>query len=152
MHRVFLIIALVSLLFGACSSPALTADQIAAALPTAAAAFTQTAEALPTSTATADPSNTPTITPLPAFALTATANFGLHGPHGNGVYQVGVSIAPGTWRAIPDRNSFCYWARRKYDGILLSEHYGPPGGEIFIHETDFEVEFDHCGVFVFMGN
>ncbi len=152
MNKFWILITPALIALAACSSPALTAEQIAVALPTAAAARTQTAEALPTSTPTAGPSSTPTLTPLPASALTATADFVLYGPHGDGVYQVGVAIAPGTWRAIPDRNGFCYWARRKYDGILLGEHYGPPGGEIFIHETDFEVEFDDCGVFVFMGN
>jgi hypothetical protein len=156
MNKLWFFIAPALIALAACSSsPALTSDQIAAAMPTAAAARTQTAGALPASatiTATVAPSSTPTLTPLPASALTATADFALYGPHGDGVYQVGVSIAPGTWRAIPQRNSFCYWARRKYDGILLGEHYGPAGGEIFIHETDFEVEFDDCGLFVFMGN
>jgi hypothetical protein len=152
MNKLWFVIALVQFVLAACSTPALTADQIAAALPTAAAARTQTAEALPSITPTAGSSSTPTQTPRPASALTATADFALFGPHDDGVYQVGISIAPGTWRAIPQRNGFCYWARRKYDGILLGEHYGPAGGEILIRETDFEVEFDDCGVFVFMGN
>jgi hypothetical protein len=132
-------------------SPALTAKQIASAMPQVAAARTLTAEAQPGVTNTASPSPTPTATLLPPPALTATAEFRLTGPHGDGVYQVGVSIAPGTWRSIPQRDGYCYWARRKYDGILLGEHYGPPGGEIFVRETDFEIEFDGCGVFVFMG-
>lgn len=149
MFRLLSLIAL-ALTLAACA-PALTAEQIAAAMPEVAAARTLTAEAVPSATHTAGSSPTPSATPLSPAALTATAEFRLTGPHGDGVYQVGVSIAPGTWRSIPDRNGYCYWARRKYDGILLGQHYGPPGGEIFVRETDFEVEFDGCGVFIYMG-
>jgi hypothetical protein len=138
------------ILFAACS-PALTAEQIARAMPQVAAARTLTAEAQPGATHTAGHSPTPTTTPLAPAELTATAEFRLTGPHGDGAYQVGVSIAPGTWRSIPQRDGYCYWARRKYDGILLGEYYGPPGGKIFVRETDFEIEFDGCGVFVYMG-
>jgi hypothetical protein len=76
----------------------------------------------------------------------------LTGPHRDGVYQVGVSIAAGVWRSIPQNTDrFCYWARRKYDGILLGSHYGSAGGDILIRPNDFEVEFDGCGVWVYMG-
>ena len=75
------------------------------------------------------------------------------GPHGDGVYQVGVSIATGLWRSIPnpEQDGYCYWARRKYDGILLENHYAPGGSDILIRPTDYEVEFDGCGVWVYMG-
>lgn len=135
----------------ACNSAPLTADQIAAAMPTVAAARTQTAEFLPTASATHGPTRTPSLTPLPASALTATADLLQTGPHGDGVYRVGQEIALGIWRSIPQRDGYCYWARRKYDGILLGEYYGPPGGEILIREGDYEVEFDGCGVWVYMG-
>lgn len=121
-------------------------------MPQVAAARTLTAEAAPSATNTAGPSPTPTLTPLAPAVLTATADSVLTSPHGDGVYQVGVSIAAGTWRAIPQRQGYCYWARRKYDGILLGQHYGPPGGDMVVYETDFEIEFDGCGVFVFMGS
>jgi hypothetical protein len=141
------------LMLSACVSE-ISAGDIAAALPTVAAARTQTA--IETGVAgqlapSATMAGTATATSLPPAAGTATAEFELTGPHGNGVYQVGVGIAPGVWRAIPQRDGFCYWARRKYDGILLGEYYGPPGIEMRVRETDFEVEFDGCGVFVYMG-
>lgn len=145
--------AIVAILFflAACSGPALSAEEIVAALPTVAAARTQTAEARPSASATFGPSRTPSLTPLPASALTATADFAFTGPHGDGVYRVGQEIARGIWRSIPQRDGYCYWARRKYDGILLGEYYGPPGGEILIRDGDYEVEFDGCGVWVYMG-
>lgn len=72
------------------------------------------------------------------------------------MYLVGVDIAAGVWRAIPaspqlKRDRFCYWARRKYDGIVLGSHYGPEAGEVLIRPGDYEVEFDGCGVWVYMG-
>jgi hypothetical protein len=75
------------------------------------------------------------------------------GPHGDGVYQVGASIATGLWRSIPnpEQDGYCYWARRKYDGILLENHYAPGGSDILVRPTDYEVEFDGCGVWVYMG-
>jgi hypothetical protein len=75
------------------------------------------------------------------------------GPHGDGVYQVGVSIATGLWRSIPnpEQDGYFYWARRKYDGILLENHYAPGGSDILVRPTDYEVEFDGCGVWVYMG-
>lgn len=141
-------------LLSACVPQALSAEEIAAALPTVAAE--RTLAAIETGVAaqsggTPTSAGTPTATELPPAALTATAEFLLTGPHGDGAYQVGVTIAPGIWRAIPQRDGYCYWARRKYDGILLGEYYGPPGIEMRVRETDFEIEFDGCGVFVFMG-
>ena len=75
----------------------------------------------------------------------ATAQALFFGPHGDGVYQVGVTIATGLWRSIPQRQDrYCYWARRKYDGILLGSHYAPGASEVLIRSTDYEVEFDGC--------
>jgi hypothetical protein len=74
-------------------------------------------------------------------------------PHGDGVYLVGVTIAPGRWRSGPDQeqDGSCYWARRKYDGILLENHYEPGGSEVLILPTDYEVEFDGCGMWDYLG-
>jgi hypothetical protein len=71
-------------------------------------------------------------------------------PHGDGVYLVGVTIAPGRWRSTANQDGDCYWARRKYDGILLDNHYGASDTEILISPTDYEVEFDGCGVWVYV--
>jgi hypothetical protein len=153
-QRHFLLHFAFLLFIASCSPPALSAEEIAAALPTVAAE--RTLAAIETGVAaqsggTPASAGTPTATGLPPAVLTATAEFQLTGPHGDGVYQVGVSIAPGIWRAIPQRDGYCYWARRKYDGILLGVYYGPPVIEMRVRDTDFEIEFDGCGVFVFMG-
>lgn len=133
------------------SAPSPSEDEIATALVQVVAARTQTAEALPSATLTPGPTSTPSLTPLPPFAATGTAEAILTGPHGDGVYLVGSTIAAGVWRSFPEQERFCYWARRKYDGVVLGSHYGPPGGEILIRDTDYEVEFDGCGVWVYMG-
>lgn len=74
------------------------------------------------------------------------------GPHEDGVYLVDVTISSGLWRSIPQQEGgYCYWARRKYDGILLDSHYAPGGSEVLIRPTDYEVEFDGCGTWVYMG-
>ena len=127
-----------------------------AALDTAiaaeAATRTQTAAVLPSDTATASPSPTPAATSRPAAVLSATAQALATGPHEDGVYLVGVTISEGLWRSIPQQQDrYCYWARRKYDGILLGSHYAPGGSEVLIRPTDYEVEFDGCGVWVYMG-
>ncbi len=143
---------LLALLLASCASVPPSEAQIATAVAKLAAQATLTASAAPSATATFGPSPTPTQTPLPPFALAATQQALLTGPHGDGVYQVGVSIATGVWRSIPQNvDRFCYWARRKYDGILLGSHYGDAGGDILIRPEDFEVEFDGCGVWVYMG-
>lgn len=152
LSRSSIFLVALALALTACGPARLTAEQIASALPQVAAARTLTAESMPSATHTAGASPTPSATPLAPTALTATADYALTGPHGDGVYQVGISIAPGTWRAIAQRDGYCYWARRKYDGILLGQYYGPPGVDMVVRETDFEIEFDGCGVFVFMGS
>jgi hypothetical protein len=136
----------------ACAPVAPSQSQIATAVAELAAHASLTASAAPSATSTFGPSPTPTHTPLPAQAIEATQAALLTGPHADGVYQVGVTIATGVWRSIPqDQDRFCYWARRKYDGILLGSHYGAAGVDILIRPEDFEVEFDGCGVWVYMG-
>jgi hypothetical protein len=46
---------------------------------------------------------------------------------------------------------FCYFSRRKYDGIVLGSYYGLPGPDLIIRPGDYEVELDGCGVWVYMG-
>lgn len=72
-------------------------------------------------------------------------------PHTDGIYQVGVQIATGTWRSVASTSDSCYWVRRKYDGIVLEDYLGPPGGEIQILDGDFEVEFNGCGIWEYLG-
>jgi hypothetical protein len=77
------------------------------------------------------------------------------GPHGDGIYLVGAEISPGVWRAIRtqamETEHFCYFSRRKYDGIVLGSYYGLPGPDLIIRPGDYEVELDGCGVWVYMG-
>jgi hypothetical protein len=143
---------LLAMCLAACN-PVATAspEQIASAIAAEAAFRTQTATALPSGTPPQGNTPTPSSTSPSRSALTATAEFALSGPHGDGVYRVGEQIAIGTWRSIPDKHPYCYWARLKYDGIVLGSHYGPPGGEMNVHEGDYEIEFDGCGVWVYMG-
>jgi hypothetical protein len=133
-------------------SPLTTESAIQLAILTEAAARTQTSVALPAESSTPGPSQTQSITTLPIAALTATVQAFATGPHPDGVYQVGVTIAPGLWRSIPqNQDRYCYWARRKYDGIQLGSHYAPGASEVLIRPTDYEVEFDGCGIWVYMG-
>jgi 4-amino-4-deoxy-L-arabinose transferase-like glycosyltransferase len=72
-------------------------------------------------------------------------------PHPDGIYQVGAQIATGAWRSVGATSDSCYWVRRKYDGIVLEDYLGPPGGKIQISDGDFEVEFNGCGVWEYLG-
>ena len=72
-------------------------------------------------------------------------------PHSDGTYLVGAEIAVGLWRSLSNEQRFCYWARRKYDGILLGSYYGLSGTDLRIYESDYEVELDGCGTWIFMG-
>ena len=89
-------------LFSSCS-PALTEEAIATEILEQAAARTQTAAVLPSETHTPERSLTPSLTALPMLDQIATAQALFFGPHGDGVYQVGVTIATGLWRSIPQR-------------------------------------------------
>lgn len=134
------------LLLSSCAPAAPSQSQLATAVAQLAAPVTQTAAAQPSVTSAT------TSSPTPTLAASATLSIDPTGPHGDGVYLVGVDIAPGVWRPIAgDQDRFCYWARRKYDGIILGSFYGPSGSEVLLRTTDYEVEFDGCGVWVYMG-
>jgi hypothetical protein len=141
---------LVLLIVAACAPPPSEA-QIETAMLQVIAARTQSAEAKATA-ASALPTTDPA-TPTLRFisSRSATEQAALTAPHFDGVYRVGVEIAPGLWRPFPEREGYCYWARRKYDGIQLGSFYGLSPGDVLVRETDYEIEFDGCGVWVFMG-
>lgn len=120
-------------------------DELALALTEISAERTQAADAKPV----LEPSATigaaeeiATATPIAAIVPDA--------PHGDGTYLVGAEISPGRWRSTAEGQRFCYWARRKYDGILLGSYYGLPGIELRIFANDYEVELDGCGTWVFI--
>ena len=135
--------------------------------PTAMNSPTPSATPLPTNTPlptrtpaptnTPLPTNTPTLTPVPSptpnLAQTATVQaLGVLGaPKGNGFYQVGVAILPGKWRSTGQGDG-CYWARLDANQGLLGNHFGDAGGTVNIRPTDYEVEFDDCGTWVYVEN
>ena len=71
-------------------------------------------------------------------------------PKGNGFYTVGVEIAPGLWHSTGD-GDLCYWERLDQDQQNLGNHFGTAGGTVNVLETDYEVEFDNCGTWEYLG-
>jgi hypothetical protein len=146
MKRIGLFLGLALLLAGCGPRQVEVSDEaVQTALVELVAERTQAAETTPsapveTPAQDASPSPSPTAT-----ELTATA------PHGDGLYLVGVDIEPGLWRSTASDQRFCYWARRKYDGVILASYYGLPGGDLLVSSTDYEVELDGCGIWIHVG-
>jgi hypothetical protein len=106
----------------------------------------------PVPTNTPTPTSTPTETPTPNIAQTATAQAfaQLTRSRGNGFYLVNIDIAPGIWRSTGTRDD-CYWARTRNNGDIIDNHFGMSGGTIFIAASDFQIEFDDCGTWEYLG-
>jgi len=104
---------------------------------------------LPTNTPTASP--IPTATPDTSQTATVQALGVLGAPKGNGFYQVGITILPGKWRSNGTGSS-CYWARLDASQGLIDNHFGPAGGTITILASDYEVELDGCGNWIYVEN
>lgn len=76
-----------------------------------------------------------------AATTSQTANFG------NGVYLVGVDIAPGTWRADSPSTS-CYWERLRNitgSGAIIANFFGSTPAIMTVLATDFAVGVSGCG-------
>lgn len=124
---------------------------------TPTASITPTASNTPTITPT--PSNTPTSTPSPLptstpdLAQTATIEaYGILGsPKNNGFFTVGTEILPGKWHSTGAGDS-CYWARLDINQDIEDNHFGIAGGTVFIRETDYEVQFEDCGMWEYVEN
>ena len=71
-------------------------------------------------------------------------------PKGNGFYTVGVEIAPGQWKSTGTGDG-CYWARLDAYQDTLDNHYGMSGGTMTIWASDYEVEFNDCGTWEYLG-
>jgi hypothetical protein len=66
-------------------------------------------------------------------------------PHGDGLWTVGVEIAPGTWRSTGTADD-CYW-QRSPDGNpddIIDNHFGLAGGTVTINAGE-EFETEDCG-------
>ncbi len=119
--------------------------------------LTPTITPTPTETPTPTPSRTPTVTPAPTetpnLALTATAQaMGvLAGTKTDGFYLVGVDIAPGKWESTGS-GAGCYWARYGDQQQLLDNHFGLAGGTVNVRPTDYEIEFNGCGRWIWVEN
>ena len=102
-------------------------------------------------TDTPTPTDTPPPTTTPNLAQTATveAYGALAAPKGDGFYLVGVDILPGKWHST-GTNDGCYWARYDANQELLGNHFGIAGGTVNVRPTDYEIEFDDCGVWEYV--
>jgi len=107
----------------------------------------------PTPTETPTPTNTPTPTQTPNLSLTATAQaMGvLASSKTDGFYLVGVDIAPGKWHSTGSGDG-CYWLRQDSNQKILDNHFGYAGGTMTIRATDYEVQMDDCGRWIYVEN
>ncbi len=71
-------------------------------------------------------------------------------PKDDGFHTVGVEIAPGRWRSTGSSDD-CYWARLNGNQDVLDNHFGMAGGTITIRASDYEVEFEDCGMWEYLG-
>lgn len=69
---------------------------------------------------------------------------------GDGFYTVGDEIAPGAWRSTGTGDG-CYWERLDADQDILDNHFGDAGGTVTIRSSDYEVHFDDCGAWEYLG-
>lgn len=112
---------------------------------------------------TPTPSNTPTITPTPTETGTPTATpnlaqtatieaYGvLASPKSSGFFLVGTDILPGKWHST-GTGSVCYWARLDANQNTLDNHFGLSGGTVNVRATDYEINFEDCGIWEYVEN
>jgi len=86
-----------------------------------------------------------------AAGETRKAAEALTAPHGDGLWTVGVEIAPGLWRSTGTADD-CYW-QRSPDGHpddIIDNHFGTAGGSVTLNPGE-EFETDRCGAWEFVG-
>lgn len=83
---------------------------------TVTATVTSPAATITAPAATITVTSAPTAAPATAKVPPAAATYA-----GNGTYEVGVDIKPGTYKSGPD-NENCYWARLKADGADIIDN------------------------------
>lgn len=104
-----------------------------------------------TKTSTPTPIYTPTETLIPTETSTITPTKDpLTTDKNSGFYLVGVKIAPGLWKSNGTGNR-CYWAVTTKTGDIIKNHYGMGGGTAYIPATGFQVEFNDCGTWTYLG-
>jgi hypothetical protein len=104
-----------------------------------------------TETKTATPLHTPTITDTPTATLPPTATEDpLQADKHQGIYLVGVDIAPGVWRSTGSGDD-CYWEITRMNGSIINNHYGMAGGTMYIAPSAFQVSMEYdCGDWTFL--
>ena len=70
---------------------------------------------------------------------------------GDGFYTVNVEIAPGRWQST-DSGDACYWSRLTGTQDILDNHFGLAGGTVTVRSTDYEIVFDDCGMWEYLGS
>ena len=105
-----------------------------------------------TATSTATPVYTPTNTlPPTATATTTPTADPLKRSRGDGIYLVGIEIAPGVWDSNGTGDS-CYWEVTTATGDIINNHFGLAGGTAYISATAFQVMFERCGTWTWLQN
>ena len=61
-----------------------------------------------------------------------------------------MEIAAGRWRSAGSGDD-CYWARLNQNQDAIDNHYGLAGGTVTIRASDYEVTFEGCGTWEYLG-
>ena len=70
-------------------------------------------------------------------------------PKSDGFYTVGIEIATGRWESTGAGGS-CYWERRDSFQGVIDNHFGSAGGTVTVQASDYEVNFNGCGTWVYL--
>ena len=65
-------------------------------------------------------------------------------------FPVNGEIAPGQWQSTGTQDD-CYWARLDENQDILDNHFGLAGGTVIVQAADYEVQFEDCGVWEYLG-
>jgi hypothetical protein len=71
-------------------------------------------------------------------------------PHEDGFYLVNIDIAPGVWRSQGTGDN-CYWEITTKTGDVTSNHFGMAGGTAYISPMAFQISFERCGTWIYLG-
>ncbi len=71
-------------------------------------------------------------------------------PKGDGFYTVGIEIVPGLWRSTGTGDG-CFYARLDAFQETIANHYGNSGVTVIIDSGDYEVAFQDCGNWEYLG-